>query len=463
MRLPTTPQAGANDGEYGALKASKEWTPPTDAAVLKKLEKWQDQKLGVLIHWGTYSQWGIVESWSLVTTRYPWNKRPSQYADLDDLSYEKIYEKLATTFNPTKFDPDKWAVAFKDAGIKYVFSMTKHHDGFCMWDTKLTDYKITSDQVPFHTDPRADTVKLASAAFRKRGLSSGLYFSKADWHSPYYWLPQQGPGSGQGPNYDTAKYPEDWKKFKDFTWKQIEELMKGYGKQDILWLDGGSVRPPNADIDMDGMAAMARRYQPGLIVVDRTVSGKNENYITPEGEIPDHYLPYPWETCMTMGTSWPWKPNDDFKSAGTLVRNLCRIVARGGNYLIGIGPDGNGEFDPKVYDRLKGIGAWLKLNGEAIYSTRPLLPYEHSDCVFTRKKDGAMYAIVLAKNDTDGLPESVTIPTAIAGKVAKARLLGFGDLKLDSSGHIVFPEGYRAKSQGGLAWAIRLKPNTPTP
>jgi alpha-L-fucosidase len=441
---------------FGALKASDSWTPPSDPAVLEKLEKWQDQKLGILIHWGIYSEWGIVESWSLVTTRESWNSRPAQYRRLSDRDYEKTYENLRTTFNPVRFDPNKWAAAFKKAGVKYVLSMTKHHDGFCMWDTKETNYRITADDVPFHSDPRADVVKQASEAFRKQGLSSGLYFSKADWHSPYYWLPELGPGSGQGPNYDTSQHPEEWTKFKDYTWRQIKELMTGYGKQDILWLDGGAVRPPNADIDMDGMAAMARNYQPGLIVVDRTVAGVNENYITPEGEIPKHHLDYPWETCMTMGTSWPWTPHDNFKSVGTLVRNLCRIVARGGSYLVGIGPDSNGEFDPVVYDRLEGMGAWIKRNGEAIYSTRSIQPYEQDDCVFTCKRDGTVYAIVLAKDDTAGLPASISIPPDLALKTGRINLLGFGSLKMDTKGTIAIPDSFRAKSNGGLAWAIKL-------
>ncbi|MFN8221532.1 MAG: alpha-L-fucosidase, partial [Fimbriimonadales bacterium] len=234
--------------------------------------------------------------------------------------------------------------------------------------------------------------------------------------------------------------------------------MTGYGKQDVLWLDGGAVRPPNADIDMDGMAAMARKHQPGLIVVDRTVGGVNENYVTPEGEIPDHFLPYPWETCMPMGTSWTWKPNDEFKSVGTLVRNLCRIVGRGGNYLVGLGPDGNGEFDPIAYDRLKGLGAWLKRNGEAIYATRPVHPYELANCVFTLKKDGTVYMIVLAEDDSAGLPASVQIPEELASGAARFDLLGMGRLKV-GAGHVVhFPEEFRIKSRGGLAWAIKLTP-----
>lgn len=440
------------EGLYGAFQASKEWTPPNDPAVLDKLRHWQDEKVGILLHWGLYSQWGITESWSLVTTRYSWNPRPAQYAGLSDAEYEKVYENLRSAFNPVNFDPDKWAAAFKDGGIRYVMSMTKHHDGFCLWDTKETTYKVTAADCPFHADPRADLVKEMTDAFRRHGLSSGLYFSKADWHCPYYWLPELGPGSGQGPNYEPAQHPYDWLKFKDYTWAQVKELMTGYGRQDILWLDGGAVRPPNADIDMDGMAAMARQYQPGLIVVDRTVPGPNENYVTPEGEIPDHYLPYPWETCMPMGTAWPWKPNDKFKSVGTLVRDLCRIVARGGNYLIGVGPDAKGEFDPGVYDRLKGLGAWLRLNGQAIYSTRPAKPYESGDCVFTRKKNGTVYAIVLAKDDESGLPETVTLPMQVSG----AQVLGLGHVEA-ASGVIAFPEAMRTKSAGGHAWAMKLE------
>ena len=167
---------------------------------------------------------------------------------------------------------------------------------------------------------------------------------------------------------------------------------------------------------------MARKHQPGLIVVDRTVRGENENYVTPEQEIPDHYLPYPWETCMAMGTAWPWKPNDQFKSAGTLIRTLCTIVARGGNLLLGVGPDASREFDPTVYARLEEMGKWLKLNGEALYETRPIAPCEQDGCVFTQMRDGAVYAIILPKDDNGGLPESVFFPAELnarAGAVCR--------------------------------------------
>ena len=446
------------DGVFGAYAASKKWTPPTDPAVLESLQRWQDRKIGIMIHWGIYSQWGITESWSLVTTRHPWNQRPESFAKLSDAEYKKEYESWITTFNPTKFDPDRWAKAIKDAGIQYMFITTKHHDGFCMWDTSTTDYKITSKRCPFHTDTRADTVKETMRAFRQQGVTTGLYFSKSDWHHPGYWLPELGPGPGQGPNYRPKEKPERWQEFKDFTWRQIEELVTRFGPQEVLWLDGGSVRPPNADIDMNGIAAMARKHQPGLIVVDRTVHGVNENYITPEGEIPDEYLPYPWETCMTMGTKWVWKPNDQFKSAGTLIRNLCRIVARNGNYLIGIGPDGQGEFAPAVYERLKEIGDWLKLNGEAIYATRPIKPYERENCVFTHTRDRTVYAILLAENDNAGMPEAVTLPAELRSPSAEIELLGHGKLEMDAAGRIAIPESARAHPPCKHAWTIRLRP-----
>lgn len=452
-----SPPKEAKGGLYGAFAASKEWIPPQDPSVLENLQRWQDQKFGLLITWGTYSQWGIVESWSLVTTQHPWNKRPPQFANLTDQAYQQVYENWMTTFDPTNYYPGKWAAAAKDAGVKYALIMAKHHDGFCMWDTATTDYKITSERCPFHADPRADVVQTACDAFRAAGLVTGLYFSKADWHNTNYWL-NGTPGAGQGPNYNPREHPENWEQFKEFTWQQVKELMSRYGPQQVLWLDAGSVRPPDADIDVSGLAAMARRYQPGLIVVDRTVHGPNENYITPEGEIPDHYLPYPWETCMTMGTGWTWRPHDNFKSTGTLIRNLCRIVARGGNYLIGIGPDGTGEFDPVVYARLKAMGAWLKLNGEAIYATRPIKPYEQGDCVFTTKRDGTIYAIVLAKDDHAAMPEKISLPPELLARAGKITLLGGGMLRANASGEIEIPTELRDQPPCADAWVIKLSP-----
>jgi alpha-L-fucosidase len=304
--------------------------PCGDTAVQHKLDEWGRLKFGLLMHWGTYSQWGIVESWSLCPEDEDWCKRRGPYAG-DYYTYKKEYEKLQTTFDPVSFNPDKWALAAKEAGMRYVVFTTKHHDGFCMFDTKETDYKVTSKACPFSSDPRSNITLEIFNAFRKQGLWAGAYFSKPDWHCPDYWDPYF-PPVDRNPNYDLKRYPEKWERYKQFTTSQIRELMSNYGKIDILWLDGGWVQPMTAtsprwgrwpvvqDIDMAGIAAMARSYQPGLIVVDRAVEGPYQNYLTPEQVVPDSILPYPWESCMTMATSWSYVANDTYKTPLELIR-----------------------------------------------------------------------------------------------------------------------------------------------
>jgi alpha-L-fucosidase len=351
--------------------------------VKEKLAQWQDLKFGLLMHWGPYSQWGVVESWSICPEDEPWCRRDSTHGKTYN-EYVRNYEALQTSFNPTAFDPAPWAKATRDAGMKYMVFTTKHHDGFCMFDTKLTDYKVTSPRCPFHDAPRADIAKHVFDAFRAEGLWTGAYFSKPDWHSPYYWWPYF-PPKDRNVNYLPARYPERWQRFKDFTYGQIEELMSGYGKMDILWLDGGQVRPLNT-IDTSGLLAEGHhhrpghrhgqhrrdgaKHQPGLLVVDRTVGGEYENYITPEGHVPDKDPGVPWETCMPMGTSWSWVPNEQYKSTDEIIRTLAQVVTRGGSLLLNVAPGPDGRWDSTAYQRLREVGAWLKVNGEAVHGTR---------------------------------------------------------------------------------------------
>lgn len=423
----------------------------TDPQALQKLEDWKDWKFGLLMHWGPYSEWGIVESWSLCPEDEGWTQRTKgNYKSYYE--YVKDYEALGKQFNPEKFDPEKWAKAAKDAGMKYMVFTTKHHDGFNMFDTKQSDYKITADWVPFHSNAKADVTKEIFSAFRKEGFGIGAYFSKPDWHSEYFWWPYF-PPKDRNVNYDLKKYPERWKKFQDFTYNQINELMSNYGKVDLLWLDGGWVRPaetidpkiewektvPNGqDVNMPRIAKMCRELQPGIIIVDRWVPGPFENYHTPEQEIPKKPLPYPWETCMTMAGSWSYVPNDTYKSTNTIIHNLIDIVAKGGNYLLNIGPGPDGEWHDTAYIRLKEIGEWMKTNGEAIYKTRAIAPYKSGDVCFTQSKDGKIVYALRLLNEKETVPPEISFSGLDVPAKSTMQLVGNGKkLKWKKEGETV--------------------------
>jgi alpha-L-fucosidase len=176
---------------------------------------------------------------------------------------------------------------------------------------------------------------------------------------------------------------------------------------------------------MPKIAGMARSYQPGLLVVDRTVSGEFENYKTSEQQLPDKPLPYPWETCMTMGGSWSYVPKDNYKSARTLVHTLVKIVSRGGNLLLNIGPGPDGDWDPVAYERLKDIGAWIKVNGEGIYGSQAVVPYASGNQFYTQSKTkNTVYAFWLSETEEVALPAEIIIPFTASKLIKKISLLG---------------------------------------
>ncbi len=400
--------------------------PREEAWLAERLEWFQDLKFGFMMHWGAYSQWGCIESWPLV--------EEDRWARPDDLKawtdrgkdidrFRRDYWALPRTFNPTRFDPARWARVAKDAGMKYVVFTTKHHDGFCMFDTRQTDFRVTGPDVPFHTDPRAERGTRVFDAFRQEQFGIGVYFSKADWHHPDYWDPSA-PARTRNPNYDTRAHPEKWARFVEYTHRQIEELTTGYGPIDILWLDAGQVRPPSQDLQMDRLVAMARRHQPRLIVVDRTVGGRYENYQTPEQQVPDKPLPYVWESCLTMGDQWSFKPGDRYKSTHQLIQLLVDIVGKGGNLLLNVGPQPDGELPPEAVRRLEEIGAWMKINGEAIHGTRPIAPYKDGQTVFTKKRRN-VYAIVLLKEEGDPVPATVVLRALRPAPGSQVHMLGW--------------------------------------
>lgn len=408
---------------------------PSDPLVKAKLEQWQDIKFGMIIHWGLYAVPGIVESWMLCSE--DWINRPAQFT-YDD--FKKWYWGLKKDFNPVNFDPDQWAKAGKAAGMKYLVFTTKHHDGFSMFDTRQTDFKITTG--PFAGNPKADVTKYIFEAFRNQGYMIGAYFSKPDWHTEYYWWPKFATADRNN-NYDIRKYPERWQQYKDFTHNQVGELMHNYGKVDILWLDGGWVRPRETvnaevlswgaripewsqDIDMPKLSAMARQAQPGLLVVDRTVHGEFENYQTPEQRIPAEKLDHPWESCMTLGNGWGWVTNEKYKSATRIIHTLTEIVAKGGNLLLGIGPKADGTLSDTVVQRLEEIGKWMDVNGKAIYETRTTDHYRDGNVFFTKAKTGDTHYAIACLPEGQALPASIEWTVNIPAKGSKMTLLQTG-------------------------------------
>lgn len=410
--------ARAQQGFVHDRSSSYEW--PTEENVLQKLDKWQDMKFGVLLHWGLYSVPGIVESWSICSEDEEWIPRDTT---MEYNAYKQWYWGLKDKFNPVQFDPAQWAKAIKAAGMKYAIFTTKHHDGFCMFDTRETDFSIAHGA--FADNPQKDVARHVFDAFRNEGLMTGAYFSKPDWHSEYYWWPYFATPN-RNVNYKIQKHPERWAKFQQYTYNQISELMHNYGALDILWLDGGWVAAPRQDIKMDKIARMAREAQPGLLIVDRTIHGKYENYQTPERAIPETQLPYPWESCITLSNDWGWVPNAKFKSPETVIANLIEIVAKGGCLLLGVGPTPEGIIEEEVVKRLQKIGDWLKTNGEAVYNTRITPEYHSENTWFTTSKDKKKIYALYALHDGENIPEVIEWEGNLPAPKSKMILLQTG-------------------------------------
>lgn len=384
---------------------SKNYEWPTDPEVLKKLDQWQDLKFGIMFHWGVYSVSGISESWALCSEDRFTARRKKILPGATYGDFKKWYWGLADSFNPTKFNPTEWAAIMKDAGFKYLIFTTKHHDGFCMFDSKYTDYSIAKG--PYKDSKYSNVAYHVFDAFRQQNFMIGAYFSKPDWHCEYYWDPALSTPT-RNPNYDIKKSPEVWAKYQQYTANQINELMSDYGKIDILWLDGGWVRKDKGqDIKLDEIMDNARKKQPGLIAVDRTVPGRNENYQTPELRIPKTQLNHPWESNITLTNTWGWNPNPKYKSVNWVINSLTEVVAKGGCLVLNVGPTGEGIIEEEVIIRLKKVGEWLRKNGAAIYSTRITPNYNCGNVWFTANKDGKTLYAIYALPEGEELPEII--------------------------------------------------------
>jgi len=316
-----------------------------------RLEWFRDQGFGLFIHWSLDSQLGVVISHSLVGASPDYTNR--------------FFTELPTSFNPRLFHPDDWATLAHLAGVRYMMFTTKHHSGFAMWDTQTTPFGIMN--TPFHRD----ITKEVFEAFRAQGIATGVYYSPDD----FWWLhehnipierhteqvqPRNNPGLMR---YDQA---------------QIQELLTRYGKIDAIFLDG----EPN------GLRELAWKINPQIIVTRGAIK-------TPELTIPGMPIPGAWETCMTMGIGWQYQPqNESYRSGGELIRMLIQTRAKGGNFLLNVGPKPNGELPIEEEERLREIALWMFVNSESIYGVRPWVITNEGDIWFTKKKDSsALYAI----------------------------------------------------------------------
>ena len=462
------------------------YVPETDPLVLEKLDQWQDKKFGLLMHWGAYSQWGIVESWSLCPEDYNWCERREGKNPKDYFEYKKEYEGLKKTFNPEKFNPEKWAKAAKVAGMKYMVFTTKHHDGFCMFDSKYTDYKVTDVGCAFSSNPKSNISKEIFDAFRDEGLWIGAYFSKPDWNHKNYWDPYF-PPLDRNVNYDPVAYPEKWQKYTEFTHNQILELLTDYGSIDILWLDGGWVgkksekqlnlfykskktesptgfiknKMVNQDIKIDDLVVKARKKQPGLIVVDRAVHGKNQNYLTPENRIPEKTLPYPWESCIISGGGWSYTFDAKYMSGKKAIHTLIDIVAKGGNLLLNIAPGPNGEWQQGAYDLLKEYETWMNVNSSGIYATKPIAPFKENNICMTQNKKGDVFLFYLAKEEESKIPSEIIVKSINPKRGTKIIMLGSKKnlkwKKLSEGFKLTIPESLRNNLPSKYAWTLKIE------
>lgn len=440
------------DGQKHPAHVTDPYIVPESPLVRERLEWFKDQKLCLMMHFGLYSEVGITESWPLVTKDAFWSRADIEW-ERDDAKFKRQYYDLSRSFNPIRFNAADIAKKAKDCGFRYVSFTTKHHDGFCLWDTKYTDYKTTDPSCPYSSNPNADMVKVLFDACRAEGLGISCYFSKADFHHEDYWEDRGiGRYTDRWPTYDVHQNPEKWNRFREFSKNQILELVGKYGPIDMLWLDSAWFFERNCgcDMNMKDIVESARKIKPDLIVVDRGSGDEYMNIKTPEQCVPEKPLPFPWETCMTMADGWGYHYDDVYKSPRQLIHLLVDVVAKGGNLALNVGPMPDGRLPRPAVERMEAMGAWLKKNGEAIYGTRAVEPYALKKWRFTQAKDGLIFAIRLwdeAENPKvgmllnlpKGIPEVLSVQHLKSGRgIAFAPVVGDYEQGLE----LVFPDGF---------------------
>jgi alpha-L-fucosidase len=330
----------------------------TDAQKAQRMKWWTDARFGMFIHWGLYA----------LPARHEWVKNHER---LTNEEYQKYFE----LFNPDMYNPHEWAKMAKAAGMKYVVLTAKHHEGFCLWDSKFTDYKATN------TPYGKDLIREYVDAFRAEGLKVGFYYSLIDWHHPDYTIDRNHPlRQGSDSAYARLNKGRDMSKYREYIKNQVRELLSNYGEISIIWFDfsfPGKNGKDHNDWDSENLLKLARSLQPGIIVDDRLDLKDVEggwDFTTPEqvkvAKWPEvNGKRVPWETCQTFSGSWGYyRDETSWKSPAQLIELLIESVSKGGNLLLNVGPTARGVFDYRAQERLKAIGDWMTYNSRSIYN-----------------------------------------------------------------------------------------------
>jgi alpha-L-fucosidase len=325
----------------------------------ERLEWWKDARFGMFIHWGPVSIKGTEISWSRGGSGIPIEE----------------YDALYKHFNPVNFNALEWVEIAKAAGMKYIIFTSKHHDGFCMWETKYTDFNIMNS--PF----KRDIMKELAEACKKEGIALGFYHSTCDWHNPDFPLTSPG-GTIKRETSNIDRYTEYLK-------NQSVEIIENYGPLLVMWYD---VPQEFDSIRGQSVINRIREIQPDILVNNRT--GANGDFDTPEQRVGSFQFNRPWETCMTIGRQWAWKPNDEVKSLEQCLHSLIRSAGGDGNLLLNVGPRPDGTIEPLQVERLKEMGKWLENYGYTIYGTRGG-PFKPTDWGVSTRKGNKIYLHIL--------------------------------------------------------------------
>lgn len=368
-----------------ALEAQDGTTAKPPKAYAEHLRWWADARFGMFIHWGPVSLTGREIGWA-------------RGAQVPIAEYDQLYTK----FNPTNFNADAWVKTAKDAGMKYIVLTTKHHDGFCLWDTRQTDFNIMRS--PFSRD----VVKELSDACKRAGIRFCTYYSTCDWHHPDFPLTSPG-GSVKRDTYNLDRYEQ-------YLRAQVKELITQYGPLGLIWFDV----PQHFDTKRgQGVIDFVRSLQPDIIVNNR--SGAPGDYDTPEQRVGKYQDNRPWETCMTICRQWAWKPNDQMKTLSECLQTLVTCAAGDGNLLFNVGPTPDGIIETRQVERLQQMGAWLAKNGDSIYGTRGG-PWKPTKSLGSTRRGSTVFLHVFKTENA-----RVELP-ALPRRVKSAVLLGGGSV-----------------------------------